>query len=1122
MNRPANCKAAIQASTRPGENFFVRAYEIEGSGATLKETLKTRRYLSLPSSPSTTTDSERIVPLNLSSQPSSTRVTEIRVSTGGQTGSFTLLTQCPVLDSDYAVSFQNGNFSPWVESTTGSTPAPLYAYVPYRAEALFIKNHSRTSTIRVDGMTTNASGAAVLDALAGPREDSVIPQAAGPVALIPRQVSWQGPGHSNVLWRFQFSDRRWRFAAGGFPLILSPSPAAVVKLKASTYFNGSHTFSHPFQQTFLRELKYQLSYFLGDTAALQGSLTTMLSGKNREKLMEFPNRFLLNPFYGLFSDLSYALSAQNTDRKSKWLGSSDGWQIRDPQGTAFAGNARIIPTTVYVSALGDDIKISTTSVARYTNRPIPNLVSVVKNGAVTTEPLTDGTRWDGMGVSAPITAPTPTPSAPAMDYGTSRDDGTAITALGAAALLDGNRHVPTFHNPFYGNKALIFRAVLAALTDLSALPESEIWRFSASNLNGIYAGGQVAFTAGRKVLSTYGQVGGFLRRVFCSSLDPTPTPDERERYNCDNPQTLPLSASERAAWRFTSDEISLLKKAFDVWTEGVHRLAYRLYPNNLVSSLNQSAHYLLGFQEMSYGSGDPFDEALAEEYAKRWVAKQSKAGWFNEELGPDASYIGMTNYHAGTFYLNSCLRGNCNQELKRSIAKTYAFFNHTVAPEPPPKRSILGGFNFNHRVGAGFHDEQFIGARGIALDIPEVSTWTTTLLGVTGRRPDRIPTSFPPPLSRLLNYDSPRYEGFSNLPEATPATLPALKSTSFTTDVHGAHELIAVKRPGYYTAIYVGSPVPTHFPDKIRSVNGENMRKAWPLDGEANGFQIDDVHNWAAPFVGGGMSLFWTPDFGNALLAGNWTPLVHHGLVAVDGRTGVRSWEDYFSTSYIRPTPTPTPNNNTAYGPTPTPTPNNYTTLTTYGELEPSPCTTDATTCSAISGYAYQRTYEFLPNSVVVTIRLLAEAGATAPAGSKIFENIPLAGGIEKTFASLEPTPPRPTPTPTPLTPRIDGGVIDTLGNGSLARLNNKEESPVNELQYYSRSSSVGLRIRFSPGTAKRVVTNGPKDGKGLQINRVELYLPIPAVPRPPAVGLPTEVKYCLQAISASRQECGF
>jgi hypothetical protein len=994
--------------------------------------------------------------------------------------------------------------------------------VPYRAEALFIKNKSTTSDIEVYGMTTDASGAAVLNTQAGPRANSVIPPAsvrppaAGPLALIPEQVSWQGPGHSNVLWKFQFGDRLWRFAAGGFPLILSPSPVAVVRLKASTYFNGSHTFSHPFQQTFLRELKYQLSYYLGDTAALQGSLTSMLSGENRQKLMEFPNRFLFNPFYGLFSDLSYALSAQNTDPESDWLGSSDGWQMRDPQATAFAGDPRIVPTTVYVSAKGDDIKISTTSLAGYSNTPIPNRVSVVKNGAVTTEPLADGRRWDGMGVSASITAPTPTPIVPAMDYGTSRDDGTAITALGGAALLDGNRHAPTFDNPFYGNKALIFRAVLAALTDLSALPESEIWRFSESNLNGIYGGGQVAFTAGRKVLSTYGQVGGFLRRVFCSSLTPTPTPDESDRYFCDNPQTIPLSASERATWRFTPDEISLLKKAFDVWTEGVHRLAYRLYPYNLVSCLNQSAHYLLGFQEMSYGSGDPFDEGLAEEYARRWVAAQSRAGWFNEELGPDASYIGMTNYHAGTFYLNSCLRGNCNQELKRSIAKTYAFFNHTVAPEPPPKTSILGGFNFNHRVGAGFHDEQFLGARGIALDIPEVSTWTTTLLGVTGRRPGRIPTSFPPALSRLLNYDSPRYEGFSNLPEATPATLPALKSTSFTTDVHGAHELIAVKRPGYYTAIYVGSSVPTYFPDKIRSVNGENMRKAWPLDGEASGFQIGDVHYFGAPFVGGGMSLFWTPDFGNALLAGNWTPLVHHGLVAVDGRTGVRSWEDYFSTSYIRPTPTPAPNNNTAYGPTPTPTPNNYTTLTTYGELEPSPCTTGTTTCSGISGYSYQRTYEFLPNSVVVTIRLLAEAGATAPAGSKIFENIPLAGGIEKTFASLEPTPPRPTPTPTPLTPRINA-----LVNGRLVPLNNKDRSTANELQYYSRSSSVGLRIRFSAGTEKRVVTNGPKDGRGLQINRVELYLPIPAVPRPPAVGIPTEVKYCLQAISADPMECG-
>ncbi len=72
------------------------------------------------------------------------------------------------------------------------------------------------------------------------------------------------------------------------------------------------------------------------------------------------------------------------------------------------------------------------------------------------------------------------------------------------------------------------------------------------------------------------------------------------------------------------------------------------------------------------------------------------------------------------------------------------------------------------------------------------------------------------------------------------------------------------------------------------------MRLAWPNQGESRGVQIGDPHGWSAPFVGGGLTMFWTPDFGSSVLAGNWTPLTHHGLVATDGVTEVRSWEDYF------------------------------------------------------------------------------------------------------------------------------------------------------------------------------------------------------------------------------------
>jgi hypothetical protein len=36
-----------------------------------------------------------------------------------------------------------------------------------------------------------------------------------------------------------------------------------------------------------------------------------------------------------------------------------------------------------------------------------------------------------------------------------------------------------------------------------------------------------------------------------------------------------------------------------------------------------------------------------------------------------------------------------------------------------------------------------------------------------------------------------------------------------------------------------------------------------------------------SPMVGGGLSMFATPSYGSGLIATNWSPLSHHGLVAV-------------------------------------------------------------------------------------------------------------------------------------------------------------------------------------------------------------------------------------------------
>ncbi len=148
---------------------------------------------------------------------------------------------------------------------------------------------------------------------------------------------------------------------------------------------------------------------------------------------------------------------------------------------------------------------------------------------------------------------------------------------------------------------------------------------------------------------------------------------------------------------------------------------------------------------------------------------QNPAGYFAENLGPDASYVGMSHFYTSEYMLDTCLQGVCDQNISNSLARSYNFFNHTVAPEPSATAVILGGFNFNHRVGAGFDSEQFNGARGIALNIPGVAAWTRKLLGNAGRNTRQVPNAIPPTFSRDLDTTTVRQLAFSKMTEATPS-----------------------------------------------------------------------------------------------------------------------------------------------------------------------------------------------------------------------------------------------------------------------------------------------------------------------------------------------------------------
>lgn len=417
---------------------------------------------------------------------------------------------------------------------------------------------------------------------------------------------------------------------------------------------------------------------------------------------------------------------------------------------------------------------------------------------------------------------------PGLYAGASNHYGAAGEHLAHAALYDD----PT--NPWFGRRELLTRAAAAALRDLTALAENEVWPGVADM--DPYPG-MMAFAMGQKTLPVYG-----------------------------------------VAAPHVPEDIRAL------WTEGVRRIVDRSFCDNLVSCRNQSSHYLVAFQSFADGSGLPEYETLARLYCRRWNAGMNDPGYHMERCGPDASYIGMTHWHEAVYY-----RMSGDPAILDSLRASYRFFNHTVGPEPDGR--ILGGFNFNHRVGEGFYGEQWGGAKGIIDDVlPEVGVWAgpEPSAGEHERRrheaADRIRAFMEDPKHPLYaDITTWRYWGFTHSPERSGG-FPCQEEQPFIRVF--SDELVAVKRPAYYLSCYVGKPASEYYIS-----DREEFRLPFPNDAESSGGELPDMRK-VTPFLGGGLTGLWTEGFGHSIMTAAWAPTTHHGIIAtLPG--GRRMWEDY-------------------------------------------------------------------------------------------------------------------------------------------------------------------------------------------------------------------------------------
>jgi hypothetical protein len=541
----------------------------------------------------------------------------------------------------------------------------------------------------------------------------------------------------------------------------------------------------------------------------------------------------------------------------------------------------------------------------------------------------------------------------------------AARGLAKAALLTKN------FNPYYGKTELLYRAAASSLRDLMVLNEAEVWPRAADNP---YPS-TMSFPMGNRNLPPFGLAAPYM-------------PDEIR----------------------------------SVWTEGVRRMLDRSYTNALVTCRNQSSHCLVANEEFARGSGDPVYTKLSRLYAKRFAEGAHPAGWHMERTGPDASYIGMTNWHMAVYY-----RMSGDENFLDTIRKSYQFFNHTVAPEPNGK--MLGGFNFNHRVGEGFYFEQWLGARGILDNIlPEVGVWTGEE-STAEEKKEQLEEAKRAILRELKNPRKPANPGgdfpagisdphfdYYSKPDRS-GVFPALEREPFVRNL--TDELIAVKRPGYYAICYVGKPAASDYYISQR----HDFRLPLPDNAENTGGIINERK--VNPYLGGGLSGFWTPDYGHMLLAANWAPTTHHGLIATVS-DGKRYWEDYFAHQFSLD--------------------NKVGELHIRGAVESLPI-------------IYERGYRFMDDALEIILKIQATEDINL---TRLVENIPIArGGWKADGAEM---------------------IAKGISNGGVV-------SDTFRIQDNKRN---GVQVSLDSPRSLRFVPDGLKTGgwRKLQIGRVEIELP--------------------------------
>ncbi len=323
-----------------------------------------------------------------------------------------------------------------------------------------------------------------------------------------------------------------------------------------------------------------------------------------------------------------------------------------------------------------------------------------------------------------------------------------------------------------------------------------------------------------------------------------------------------------------------------VWTEGLRRFVDHQMYGVVNNTVNQWTFTIRGVQHFAEGVDDPFYSEIVRR-SLRWLLTRNQHGWgfmeagYFAESGPDATYNGISLHNLGWVY-----RRTNDAELRESLRRCFDLFNHTVAPEPDG--SWQEATNFASRTPGGWIRPQWTaGASMLAGEITEAvpllgRAWMSVVL------PTDAASLRSAEAETTAGLEFVRRSAFRDFGEGVlrdaadigflawqahadrtlAGQLPVTESNDFTR-VFGT-EFMCVRRPSYYTFLYAGSPMADW---QKRARSGDPLQQH--------------------PRNGGGLSMFWSPNFGVSLLAKNWSAYAANTIVIE--RAGGADWEDYWT-----------------------------------------------------------------------------------------------------------------------------------------------------------------------------------------------------------------------------------